>query len=160
MIRIAGDSHAPRSRESDMVPHGKREKWSTGHEMTKKLHLSPAEREVLWVLRESEEENLSALVNAMQKQFPTLSRGEMVMASEKAMRDLYRKGLIEVCVENLQHGRRLDLLPANEASRALAIAQLLKWDEDEKRWNWSPDRGDLKRTVVVLTQKGSEALRR
>lgn len=71
----------------------------------RKLHISPTEREILWVLSEAGEGNLPAVVDTIYRTFPQLSRQEMLMAAEKGLRNLQGKGLIEFCVETHNAGR-------------------------------------------------------
>jgi len=127
--------------------------------MGRKISLSPTEREVLWVLSEAEEENLSALVNAVSGRSPALSRQELMMASEKSLRNLYRQRLIDICAEKENHGRVLEPLSAKAATEAISLARVLRWDEDRRIWCWNPTASANERTVITLTEKGRSALR-
>ena len=89
--------------------------------MMRKLHLSPTEREILWVLSEAGEENLPALLNTIYLKFPALSRQEMLMAGERGLRNLHGKGFIEFCIETQNHGRVLVPLSADETKKALSV---------------------------------------
>lgn len=128
--------------------------------MTKKFRISPAEREVLWVLSEAREDYLPSLINTIYDSFSALSHREMLMMAENAIRNLYRQGFIQLCIETQNQGRRsLDPLPVDDAKKSLAIGRLLKWDEEKTCWGWDFDHGGHNITIVVLTEMGAEVLR-
>ena len=126
---------------------------------TRKLHLSPTEREILWVLSEAEEENLPALLNTIQKTFSALSRQEMLMAAEKGLRNLYAKGFVDLCIETQGPGRLLTPLSAKEAKKALALGKVLVWNSETMMWDWDAQQ-NAEWVVVTLIENGKEALTR
>ncbi len=81
------------------------------------------------------------------------------MAGEKGLRNLHGKGFIEFCIETQNHGRVLVPLSADETKKALSVAKVLEWNDENKMWDWDVEKNG-EWVVVRLTEKGHEAFRR
>jgi len=128
--------------------------------MSKKLRLSPVQREVVWVLSEAGEENLAALLNTVSKKIQANSRLEALMVFENAIRYLYRQGFIDLCLENLENQKhQLVPLTSDEATE-LSVVRVLKWDVNGGYWCLDATQTGKNTLVVTLTEKGQEVLQK
>ncbi len=91
---------------------------------SRKLSLSPYQREVLWLLREVGAESLPKILVELQAQFQNRTPEQLLSVIEVAVRDLWRLGLISLDHEITEPHWHYVPIPPEQAKEFLELRRV------------------------------------
>jgi hypothetical protein len=120
----------------------------------RKVRLSALERDMLLVLEEAGEENLTTLVNMLPLSTSTHDRKVLPEISEMfvALRHLLRLRFVSLAWRQCE--------PTEVESQLIAVESLFRFDPIDKIWRWDRELGGKEPPSVVLEPLGKTALRK
>ena len=123
--------------------------------VSKKLKLSPMQREIVWMLEEAGSEALTTVLITLHGQFPGMAWRELMKNAEDAVKGLLHLGLVSLRqhVEKERGGYIYMPLEPNEVARVLSFQQNYARRNQVRDW---PNDGSW--VELVITGAGERAL--
>src|SRR4051812_18322485 len=103
---------------------------------SRKLRLSPVQREIVWMLEEAGAEEIPTVLYTLMTTLPDCSPDEVVAAVEEAVRGLCDLGLVVFGRDYEAPGLHYVQIPADEAGPLLAIHEYMGRDARTGTWEW------------------------
>src|SRR5258708_4496146 len=130
------------------------------HPKMKKMHLSPLQREVLWLLREVGAEGLSCVLNTLAKDLPQVSAAAFLLDVGHAMRDLWSRDLITLTEDRQKPGLRFVPLAPATIRKTLELEKHFRLDRQAGLMTSEECSIKPENISVVLTDRGFAAFDR
>ena len=123
---------------------------------SKKLQLSPIQREIMWSLEE-DQETIPTVFNTLRTRWPELPEATFASQIIEGILGLYHLDLVEFSTQVPgKHGPPLRIVQQNE-SKLVDLLKSIVFDTECQSWRWDMDNYGEQGSAISLTASGRRA---